>query len=83
MEPEPRFERVPLSPSELFAAKADPTPDAALPAAGVPSAKAQSWGVVISIVVIVMMIIVGAFYAWGKRIAQNDALTNAAASSTQ
>ncbi|MEK7604349.1 MAG: hypothetical protein AAB442_00935 [Patescibacteria group bacterium] len=38
---------------------------------GVPSAKAQSWGAVISIVVIVMMIVVGAFYAWGQRVAQN------------
>jgi hypothetical protein len=42
---------------------------------GVPSQKAQSWGVVISIVIIVLMIIIGAFYAWGKRIAQEDALT--------
>jgi len=41
---------------------------------GVPSAKQQSWGVVISIVVIVGMIVVGAFYAWGKRIAEERAL---------
>ena len=41
------------------------------PAPGVPSAKAQSWGVVISIVVIVLMITIGAFYAWGHRIAQS------------
>jgi len=39
---------------------------------GVPSPKQQQWGVVISIVVIVLMIIVGAFYAWGQRIAQNQ-----------
>ena len=39
---------------------------------GVPSPKAQSWGVLISIVVIVLMVVVGAFYAWGKRIAQNN-----------
>jgi hypothetical protein len=38
---------------------------------GVPSPKAQSWGVLISIVVIVLMIIIGAFYAWGKRVAQD------------
>lgn len=39
---------------------------------GVPSQKAQSWGAVISIVVIVLMIIIGAFYAWGKRISQDQ-----------
>jgi len=39
---------------------------------GVPSQKQQQWGVLISIVVIVLMIIVGAFYAWGQRIAQNQ-----------
>ncbi|MHB8660889.1 MAG: hypothetical protein ACYC75_03090 [Minisyncoccota bacterium] len=43
------------------------------PLAGVPSHKAQSWGAIISIVVIVLMIIVGAFYAWGNRIAQQNA----------
>jgi len=42
---------------------------------GVPSQKQQSWGVVISIVVIVGMIVVGAFYAWGKRISQERAFT--------
>ena len=41
---------------------------------GMPSPMAQSWGTVISIVIIVLMIIIGAFYAWGKRIAQEDAL---------
>lgn len=37
---------------------------------GVPSQKQQSWGVLISIVVIVLMIVIGAFYSWGKRIAE-------------
>lgn len=46
---------------------------------GVPSPKQQSWGVVISIVVIVLMIVVGAFYAWGKRIAQENQLIAPAA----
>lgn len=46
---------------------------------GVPSQKAQSWGVVISIVVIVLMVVIGAFYAWGERVAQNKALLEAAA----
>lgn len=39
---------------------------------GTPSPKAQQWGVLISIVIIVLMIIIGAFYAWGQRIAQNQ-----------
>lgn len=40
---------------------------------GVPSPKAQQWGVVISIVIIVLMIVIGAFYAWGERIAEEQA----------
>lgn len=48
---------------------AEPVP---APLPGVPSPKQQQWGVIISIVVIVLMIVVGAFYAWGKRIAQNQ-----------
>jgi len=50
------------------------TPVVPAPLPGVPSAKQQSWGVVISIVVIVGMIVVGAFYAWGKRIAEERVL---------
>lgn len=42
------------------------------PTPGVPSRKAQSWGTVISIVIIVLMIVIGAFYVWGKRIEQNQ-----------
>jgi hypothetical protein len=45
---------------------------------GVPSQKQQEWGVIISIVVIVLMVIVGAFYAWGQRIAQNQFPTTTA-----
>lgn len=41
---------------------------------GVPSQKAQSWGALISIIVIMLMIIIGAFYAWGKRVAQENTL---------
>ena len=37
-----------------------------------PSRKAQSWGALISIIIIVLMIIIGAFYAWGKRIAETN-----------
>ena len=41
---------------------------------GVPSPQAQSWGTVISIIIIVLMNIIGAFYAWGERIAEENAL---------
>ena len=41
---------------------------------GAPSPKAQSWGAVISIIIIVLMVVIGAFYAWGKRIAQERAI---------
>ena len=34
-----------------------------------PSRKQQSWGALLSIFVIVLMIIGGAFYSWGKRLA--------------
>ena len=37
---------------------------------GTPSPKAQSWGALISIIIIVLMIIIGAFYSWGKRISE-------------
>mgnify|MGYP001574484864 CR=1 FL=1 len=40
---------------------------------GVPSPKAQSWGAVLSIIIIVLMVVIGAFYAWGERIAQERA----------
>jgi len=46
-------------------------PPETTPQAGAPSPQAQQWGVVISIVIIVLMIIIGAFYAWGERISQN------------
>lgn len=39
---------------------------------GVPSKKAQSWGAILSIIIIVIMVVVGAFYAWGKRVAQDE-----------
>jgi hypothetical protein len=43
------------------------------PLPGVPSRQAQSWGTVISIIVIVLMIVIGAFYSWGKRVAEQKA----------
>jgi hypothetical protein len=48
-------------------------------AVAAPSAKRQSWGAVISIVIIVAMVVIGAFYAWGKRIAEERALYGTAA----
>jgi len=50
-------------------------PDPSLPQPGTPSPQQQQWGVIISIVIIVLMIVTGAFYAWGQRIAQQKALT--------
>lgn len=35
-----------------------------------PTLEQQNWGALISIVVIVSMVVIGAFYAWGKRIAE-------------
>lgn len=66
---EPSIEIVSL-PETMTPAESAPT---AFP--GVPSPEAQQWGVVISIVVIVLMIVVGAFYSWGKRIAQENELS--------
>lgn len=43
------------------------------PAARTPTQ--QSAGAVIAIVVIMLMIIIGAFYSWNKRIAEQRALT--------
>lgn len=54
------------------------TPEASMSAAsrtaplGTPSPKAQSWGALISIIIIVLMIVIGAFYSWGKRIAETN-----------
>ncbi len=36
------------------------------------SAKQQSWGTVIAIIIIVVMVVIGAFYAWGKRVAERQ-----------
>jgi len=49
----------------------EPTPTPALP-----SPKQQSWGAVISIIIIVLMVIIGAFYAWGERINEGIAPTD-------
>lgn len=36
--------------------------------------KQQSWGTVVSIIIIMLMIIIGAFYTWGKKLAEERAL---------
>ncbi len=41
-----------------------------------PSAKQQSWGALISIIIIVCMVVIGAFYAWGERIAEDRVITD-------
>jgi hypothetical protein len=38
------------------------------------SAEQNSWGALIAIVVIMAIVVVGAFYAWGKRVAQEHGL---------
>jgi len=45
---------------------------------GTPSPQAQSWGAIISIIIIVCMIIIGAFYAWGERITNENSLAPSA-----
>ena len=37
----------------------------------VPSPAQQSWGAFISIVIIVLMVVFGAYYAWERRLAEN------------
>ncbi len=39
---------------------------------GMPPTKQQSWGAIIAIFIIIIMITVGAFYAWGKRTVQQQ-----------
>ena len=48
-----------------------PSPKDESPTTGIPSRKSQSWGAVVSIIVIMLMVIIGAFYAWGQRISQD------------
>lgn len=71
-----------MEPEKLLPLGEEPVQTAVLraraPLAGVPSRKQQSWGAVISIIIIVLMIIIGAFYAWGKRIAQDQVPAGAA-----
>ncbi len=40
-----------------------------------PTPEQQSWGAVISIIVIVLMVVIGAFYSWGKRINEQQVYT--------
>jgi len=49
-------------------------PSQPVPAIKPPTPKQQSWGTIISLVIIIAMIVVGAFYAWGKRIAEEQSL---------
>lgn len=38
------------------------------------TAQQQSWSTIISIVIIILMIVVGAFYTWGKKLAEHRAI---------
>ena len=42
-----------------------------------PTQKQQSWGALLSIIVILCMVVGGAFYAWHKRTAEEAALKSA------
>lgn len=46
--------------------------DAPDTASQLPSPAQQSWGAFLSIVIIVLMIVVGAFYAWSERAAEEQ-----------
>ena len=48
-----------------------------------PTPQQQSWGTVISILIIVAMIVIGAFYAWDKRITEQNAFTAEHGGTTQ
>ena len=43
----------------------------------------QSWGTMIALVIIIVMVVVGAFYAWGKKIAEERSLIPQTGTSTQ
>jgi hypothetical protein len=79
---EPGIEVNALPVLRSYTAPEKPAPSSILPPPamqGMPSPAAQQWGVIISIVIIVLMIIIGAFYAWGQRIEQNQIFTSQAA----
>lgn len=66
-----------VNPADHLLPPAESVSTPSMPA--MPSKKAQSWGAVISIVVIVAMIVTGAFYAWGKRITEQKQLEQSGA----
>ncbi|MDO8624242.1 MAG: hypothetical protein Q7R54_02700 [bacterium] len=72
------------NPSEQFI-RADNQSPAANPQPIIkpPTPKQQSWGTIVSLVIIIAMIVVGAFYAWGKRIAEERALIEQISTTTQ
>ena len=47
------------------------TPTASEQIPEVRSPEQNSWGALIAIVVIMAIVVVGAFYAWGKRVSEN------------
>lgn len=72
-------------PALVGVVKPDPVVVMPEPVIKPPTVKQQSWGTIVSLVLIILMIVVGAFYAWGKRISEEQQYQNsfpAAASST-
>jgi hypothetical protein len=70
-------EEAPIQPINLEAATApepampeDPKEAKKVEEVHAHAAKHASWGAVISILIILIMIVVGAFYSWGHRVAQ-------------
>jgi uncharacterized membrane protein (DUF485 family) len=57
-------------------------PESQKPLIAPPTPSQQSWGTIIALVIIVAMIVVGALYAWGKRISDQNALIEQAQSQT-
>lgn len=53
------------------------------PESSAPVRKNTSWGAIIAILLILAMVVVGAFYAWGKRVAEQPGYTASASFSTQ
>ena len=56
----------------------EPLPPAEKPITLVPTKTQQSYGAILSVIIIMLMILVGAFYAWGERIQETTNLQNAA-----
>ncbi|MBU6323508.1 MAG: hypothetical protein KGI41_01515 [Patescibacteria group bacterium] len=66
---------LPHGETELPPVSPIPEPAVPEPAVPLPSRAQQSYGALISVILILLMIVVGAFYVWGKRIAEREQYT--------